>query len=51
MLIGVQSKFYGGGGGRGDDTICTPSFLRTTFAFTQAPFTVIPAPSITPFPQ
>ena len=32
MLIGVQSKFYGGGGGGwGDDTICTPFFLRTTF--------------------
>ena len=36
------------GDGRGDDTICTPFFLQTTFAFTQASFTVTPAPSITP---
>ena len=41
----------GGKGGRGDDTICTPFFLQTTFAFTQASFTVTPAPSITPSPQ
>ena len=34
----------GGGGGRsrGDNTICTPFFLQTTFAFTQASFTVPP---------
>ena len=48
MLIDLQSKFCGG---RGDDTICTAFFLRTTFAFTQASFTVTHAPSITPSPQ
>ena len=41
----------GGGGGMGDDTIYTSFFLRAIFAFTQASFTVTPAPSITPFPQ
>ena len=49
MLIGVQSKFYGRGAG-----VITPSvplFLRTTFAFTQASFTVTPAPSITSSPN
>ena len=46
-------KIGGGGcgGGRGDNTICTPFFLQTTFAFTQASFTVTPAPSITSSPQ
>ena len=39
------------GGGRGDNTICTPFFLQTTFAFTLASFTVTPAPSITSSPQ
>ena len=39
------------GGGRGDNTICIPFFLQTTFAFTQASFTVTPAPSITTSPQ
>ena len=38
-------------GGRGDDTICIPFFLRKTFAFTQGSFTVTTAPSITPSPN
>ena len=42
---------WGNGEGRGDNTICTPFFLQTTFAFTQASFTVTPAPSITMSPQ
>ena len=44
-------KWGGGGGGRGDNTICTPFFLQTTFAFTQVSSTVTPARSVTPFPQ
>ena len=50
-MMQIPLVWENGGGGGGGGTICTPFFLQTTFAFTQASFTVTPAPSITPSPN